>query len=662
MSSGFRTDIQALRGLAVSLVLLYHADIGSIKGGFLGVDIFFVISGYLITGLVKKGIEDGSFRFSEFYFRRAKRLLPAAYVTFFVSALAAPFILNAQELRDLTAQVFGALTFTANLVLFSQAGYFSGGAELKPLLHVWSLSIEEQYYLILPAFLVFTPRKYWPSGSVILLGASLGLCLIFLTIKPVATFYFLPMRGWEMGIGSLAAILSPQIQRAASVFRWLFWPALVALLVVPVMPTGLPHPGLDAIIVCLATVIVILRRHPLLNTPLMSRSLARVGDISYSLYLAHWPPFAFLKNAAVGPITLKENLVTLAIGIVLALALYRFVELPTRRMTLRPSRRYVFGAVATSFALLGIPTVVAQAPEAGPDYAYIRRPNDGFAAACAFETDFSPIADCRNSDQPRVLVWGDSYAMHLVSGVVASTNAGVVQATRGNCGPFANLAPLSDTFYLRPWAQSCLDFNRSVLDYVKRASSITTVVLSSPFHPYLEPNLGKHHWRSLRIVDGKAVDQAVGLDLAVSSMAETIEQLRTQNKRVVIVSPPPAAGFNIGACLERKASGKLIVGAPTKDCSVPLDGYRRFYSATREFLTRVHETTGVDIVSFDPLLCDSTRCVTELDGKMLYVDGGHLTYDASRLLVQKLKLREILENAARQPDKYADAPAAGEAR
>src|SRR5690348_9810931 len=161
MSNKTRTDIQALRGLAISLVLLYHAGIGLFPRGFLGVDIFFVVSGYLITGLVKEGIEDGTFRFSYFYFRRAKRLLPAAYATFLIVALVAPSVLDAQELRDLTRQLFGAVTFTANFVLLFQSGYFSSAAELKPLLHTWSLSIEEQYYLLLPAFLVFTPRKYW---------------------------------------------------------------------------------------------------------------------------------------------------------------------------------------------------------------------------------------------------------------------------------------------------------------------------------------------------------------------------------------------------------------------------------------------------------------------------------------------------------------------
>lgn len=642
MPTGFRTDIQALRGLAVSLVLLYHANLGFFPGGFLGVDIFFVISGYLITGLVKKGIEDDSFRFVDFYFRRAKRLLPAAYVTFLITALVAPFVLNAQELKDLTAQVFGALSFSANVVLFLQSGYFSSAAELKPLLHVWSLSIEEQYYLLLPAFLVFMPRKYWIHGAISLFVTSLGLCLVLLTVKPVATFYLLPMRGWELGIGSLAAIMATQLQRVKQFFVVLFWPAVLILVVIPVIPTGLPHPGLDAILVCLATVIVILRRHPLLETSRVSHLLARVGDVSYSLYLAHWPPFAFLKNATVGPITLMENLLTLALGIGLGILLYRFVELPTRRLRLQPSRRFVLTGLAASLGVLGVPVVLAHTPVAGPNFAHIRRPNDGFAAVCAFETNFTPRPECRNSDRPSVMVWGDSYAMHLVPGVVGSTDKGVIQATRGNCGPFANLAPLSNIFYLRPWATACLDFNRSVLDYLAQTSSIKTVVLSSPFNQYLKQYDGKHHWRTLSVIDGVPVEKEGGVDLAVAAMLETIQYLRAQGKTVVIVAPPPSSGFNVGACLERKAQGKLVIGAPSSDCSIPVAAYQEFFALTKAFLLRVQKESGVTVISFDSLLCDSSRCVTQMDGKLLYVDSGHLTHDASLLLAHKLDLRETL--------------------
>lgn len=193
----FRTDIQALRGLAVSIVLLYHAKLGIFENGYLGVDIFFVISGFLITHLIKTEIDSGKFHLPRFYWNRAKRLLPAAYVTFFFIAILSPFILNNTALDGLRAQMIGAVTFTSNIILWRQSGYFTADAGLQPLLHTWSLAIEEQFYLILPAILLITPRRLWLKATIIALIAGITLCFITVQFKPSISFYLLPFRAWE---------------------------------------------------------------------------------------------------------------------------------------------------------------------------------------------------------------------------------------------------------------------------------------------------------------------------------------------------------------------------------------------------------------------------------------------------------------------------------
>lgn len=647
----FRTDIQALRGIAVSLVVLYHADLGIFKAGYLGVDIFFVISGFLITTLITKDIEIGQFSFANFYFRRAKRLLPAAYTTFILVSIAAPFILNTQELRDFATQTIGAVTFTANIVLLFQSGYFAGAAELKPLLHVWSLSIEEQYYLLVPAFLVYVPRRFWKPVGWMLFLASFSLCLVGLKYKPEWTFYLLPTRAWELGVGSLAAIYTLRGNWAHAICKWLFWPSVALLFLIPLWPTGLPHPGVDAILVCLATVIVILRCHPLMDRLPTVRALAIIGNVSYSLYLAHWPPFAFLRNAAVGPVTWQLSLLTLSIGVMLALLLYRFVELPTRRLQLHPSRKFVIGGLATSILVMGIPLAIAKMPVIGPDFANIRRPNVGFALTCTYDgLDFVPKPECRNSEQPSIMVWGDSYAMHLVSGIVASSQEGVVQATRNTCGPFVNLAPISmsQNSYSSAWAEACLKFNRDIIDYLEHSKSIRTVVISSPFLQYLKMDHIKGHWQGLRVVDGKLKVQDVNMNNVVMAMTETIDRIHAMGKEVVIVAPPPAGGFNfnIGMCAERKSLGKLVIGALANDCSVPVAAFQSAYSPTLEFLQRVREKTRVSVVAFDSVLCDETRCTPMIEGKFVYVDFGHLTYDASVILMQKIGMGTILRKSA----------------
>lgn len=649
MSQGFRTDIQALRGLAVSLVLFYHAGFDFLGAGFLGVDVFFVISGFLITDMVRKEVEAGRFSFKTFYFRRAKRLLPAAYATFLASAVVAPFALNAQELQDFIKQVWGAVTFSANLVLLMQTGYFSGAADLKPLLHTWSLSIEEQYYLLLPAFLAFTPRRYWVPGGVLMFVASLGMCLGLQSFKPTATFYLLPTRGWELGVGSMIALMPGLMLRLQPVLAALFWPAVAVLAVIPVFPTGLPHPGLDALLVCLATAVVIARRHPLLERALVSRALARVGDVSYSLYLAHWPPFAFLKNASVSTVTPLQSLLTLMVGIGLGLLLYRCVEMPTRRWQPQPSRRFALGTLAASCGVIGVPVAMAAGLASDVDYAHVRRANDGFSSACVYETPFSPKPECQSAPNPSVMVWGDSFAMHLVPGIVATTRRGVQQATRGNCPPTVGLAPLSDVFYQRPWSEACIAFNDSVLDYLRRTKSIEVVVLSSPFRQLLTPEDPRNHWRTLAHQDGALVEGEASIERAEAALRATVRALTGMGKRVVLVAPPPASGFSIGACAERRAQGKLVLGAPRADCDVPLEAYRQRYARTARLLDALKGEPGLAQVSLDGPLCDASRCVSHLDGQLLYVDSVHLTHEGAVLLARKLGLAAQLEPGAAAP-------------
>lgn len=642
-----RVDIQALRGLAVLLVVVYHARLGAPASGFLGVDIFFVISGFLITGLVKAGIEQGTFTFRDFYFRRAKRLLPAAYVTFLITILCAPFILGTSELRDLTAQVAGALSFSANIVLWQQSGYFEGAAELKPLLHVWSLSLEEQYYFLLPATLVLIPRRLWLRATILIAIASLGLCLALIQWKPIATFYLLPTRAWELAIGSLGAFL---IARPAmrTIARRLFWPGILLLVTLPFIESTGNHPGLPAMLICIATLVVILDGRLSYTSSAPLRSMARIGDLSYSLYLVHWPVFAFLNNAWVGEmpgeLPWPLGLAAMAASFPLAWLLHRFIEEPVRQAKISFSRQHLRRILAASLALAVLPFGLARAYSSSIDFSTQRQANFGLGPACEQST-FKALPECMTDERPEVLVWGDSYAMHIIPGLQADHRNRLLQATRSACGPLTGIAPVERSpkkGYDTHWARSCIEFNEDVMAHLAQTPSISTVVLSSPLRTYLDGDT----FDILVENQGGYRQTPPDADIALQHLSETIMRIRALGRRVVLIAPPPSSYFDIGACLGRLQEGRLILGAPN-DCVIDESDYRRRRSNVLELLDRISETAKVNVIRFDPLLCNSTHCRTSLEGTALYRDSGHLSRAGSRLLGQRIGLLDQVERLAR---------------
>jgi len=643
-----RADIQALRGLAIGLVLLHHARLLPwLKAGYLGVDVFFVVSGYLITGIVARGMRAGSFSFRAFYWRRAKRLLPAAYLTFAACVLAAPFFLTQPEMRDFVRQLVGAVTFTGNIALWLQTGYFEGAAHLKPLLHVWSLSIEEQYYLLLPAALAFTPQRFWKPLSLMAVGASLVLCLVLVGPKPGATFYLLPTRAWELGLGSLG-VLVLEGSRAGSWLARLFWPALAALVLLPFFPTGEPHPGLDALVVCTATLVVILRRHPGAQWARWLAPLVGLGDISYSLYLVHWPLLAFAANAWVSPVPGRVRLVLVVLAVVLAAAMYRWVEQPGRRLALSPNRRTLAVALGTSAILVVGAEGLYRWQSSGDavDYASLRRANSGLSDRCDYAYTFEDRPECRTSSLPRVMVWGDSYAMQWVAGINATLpGKDMVQTNRASCGPLLGISMLgTGDWYNQDWAEKCIRFNDDVLAYLSRSQSVEVVVLASVFGQYLPGS---------RVISRDAITGHIGEmmpteALATEALVRTIAGIRALGRRVVIMAPPPAAsGVDFGRCLELRAQRIPVLGADHADCSIDEARYLADAAPVHALLRRVAREADVPVFWPDEFLCRQGTCMVELDGVALYRDTGHISNAGSRLLGERLHLAERLEQMAR---------------
>lgn len=641
-----RWDIQALRGVAVAWVLLHHAQLPGIPGGYLGVDIFFVISGYLITGLVQRALLAGRFSFRDFYARRARRLLPAAYVTLALTVAASPWLLNAREQVDLAAQARSALLFASNIVLWKQSGYFQGAAELKPLLHFWSLSLEEQYYLVLPALLwLCAPR--WRRVAVFagVLGSA-ALCAFWLSRDASFTFYGLPTRAWELGLGSMAALWPPR-RRASMVLRL---GAAAALLVLPMLNLpGWSHPGMLALGVTLATALLV--RQPAeglsgVAAPALLRPLVWLGDRSYSLYLVHWPLMAAVHNAwlgvdpAPGGVLAGWRLAALGVSLPLAMALHRWVEVPGK--TALRGRRGALVLVAASLLLAVLPSLTQRwvQPPVGTDFERATRPNYGFSAACDAEQPYTAKPECEQGMAPTWMVWGDSYAMHLVSGLAVEAGAsGLMQATKSSCGPFLTVAPYrpaaapADTF-APSWLARCKDFNTAVLAWLDAHPEVHTVVLSSLLTQYLDERryqprqLGPDGLLSTDYLRGAALQQALLEDLR-----RTVGRLRASGRRVVFIAPPPRADFNVASCLERRSMGRWTLGAPA-DCRI--DATHRDANADAVAAWLKQAEAIVPVLRFDPLLCTTGSCDVMQSDVMLYRDQGHLSEAGSARLVPRL--------------------------
>ncbi|MEZ5730359.1 MAG: acyltransferase family protein [Burkholderiaceae bacterium] len=572
----WRTDIQALRGLAIALVVWYHAELGSPVAGYLGVDVFFVVSGFLVTRIVIDARALGTFGFGAFWFRRAMRLLPAAYVCFAASAIAATRLLESEELRDFGAQLLGATGFGSNIVLWRQTGYFAGEAALKPLLHTWSLAIEEQFYLLLPLVLAWVPRQRVAPALALLSVVSLAACVAAVRWQPVAAFYLLPTRAWELGLGALAASTPVLRGRATRLISGLYWPSIALLVSLPFAPSGLPHPGFDALIVCIATLVVLLDSRPRRDAGPM-RGLARIGNASYSLYLVHWPVFAFATNAWVVPVPSSRRLVLVGLSLLLAAGVYRWVETPFRRLGTPVRARAVVALVGSAVvivALGAVPALLAPARES------THGPVLGLASACDQNGRFEPALECRRGAKPARLLWGDSFAMMLAPAFAADPVRGLVQATMSECGPLLDIAPVFGQRAPAAWAARCMAFNDSVLEYLARTPSIDTVVLASPFAEAVDGN-ASYRSSAIRVRDRGTITEVMARGQAGhDALARTVGAIRALGRRVVIVAPPPSTPLDAGRCLRRRDAGLITFGDTLGDCRLDESTYRHRMAGT----------------------------------------------------------------------------------
>jgi peptidoglycan/LPS O-acetylase OafA/YrhL len=593
--------------------------------GYLGVDIFFVISGFLITSIVSRGLARDKFSFKEFYLRRAKRLLPASFVTILATIIAAKLFLPPMQIESLKQQIIGALTFSTNFVLLSQAGYFDLESATKPLLHMWSLAVEEQFYFFVPALLAFTPAKHWRKILVVLAIASFVGCLYLSLSNQSAAFYLLPTRAWELLIGSIASML---VHSAAvkNVTSKLAIPAFAVLLASPFFNSGLSHPGLDAVVVCFATAIVLLANHRLINSKVWS-PIEKAGDISYSLYLVHWPIIA-IANASIGTESMTVKATLLAASLVTAIALYNLVEKPFRVMQygFKPSL-VVFPALTLALFGLSHSFLKVQSAE---KIEKLFAPNYGLDRSCGTNI-YKDTEKCRTSQDPKIIVWGDSYAMHNIPGLSQAQKIDIRQATRSACAPFLNTAPNTKRSDFEAQARQCVGFNDSTFKFISDTPSIKTVILAGSYGQYMQDTFESISFDTSGVMQ---VEKSTP-ERAMKDMQVVVEKLKALGKQVVIISPPPPINTTIVSCIQAEMASPSLTNQSSK-CLLDRKLFERSHKNVLNLMKYAETSLGAKVIYLSDALCDAKSCKTIIDGVPIYRDPGHLSNTGSVKLYQKM--------------------------
>lgn len=636
----YRSDIDGLRAVAILVVVAFHVGLPGFSGGFVGVDVFFVISGFLITGLlVREQDRSGRIDILDFYARRVRRIVPAlGLVLAAVMALGLAFLLPIGEQQALATSVLAVAGFVSNLHFKTvQSDYFGARAEVLPLLHTWTLAVEEQFYLLWPVALAMTA---WLAGTarpgrrrllawLIAAGslASLAACVIVTWKWPQWTFFVTPFRAWEFGAGALIALLP----RGAGIGpRWGVWLApggIAAIVAATVLFSGRTlFPGVAALlpVVGAAAVIAGGAAAPAagLTRLLGSAPMVAIGKVSYSWYLWHWPLLALWSVVTLRERSLTAGLLLALLALLLAGLTWRFVEEPVRRLRPGPFATRG-GAVMAGVAILAACAALAGGLGAWADHGARVTPQAAAAevamlgraralAGCEVQSAFRelpPTADCLRGaphSPPTILLWGDSHARHLEPVLTAEALAAryaVLYRVKSACRP--RLAPPDRMFDAASFrAVDCLAFSRAVLDSLPAAEAegVAGVMIAARWEA--RPD----YWRD--------------------DLTEIVARLRARGLRVLLLADVPQYPFDVPACVARRGWTACDLDRATVDAG----------RADEVRFLKALATSDPGVAFWDPVdtMCSPTVCSPVSDGAVLYGDGGHLSRAGALILAKGL--------------------------
>ncbi|KFC67796.1 acyltransferase family protein [Massilia sp. LC238] len=616
----YRRDIDGLRAVAVLSVVLFHAFPAVLRGGFIGVDIFFVISGFLITSILLRELEAGSFSFAGFYARRVRRIFPAL-VLVLGSCLAFGWLaLFPDEYQQLGKHVVGGAGFAANFFYWAQVGYFDTAADTKPLLHLWSLGIEEQFYILWPVVLLlgWRLRMNLLAVAAVLALASFAVNLGGIADHPTATFYSPASRAWELLLGAGLACLHARPGAAAS--RLAVAPNLLSWLGAALLAAGLalitredPFPGWRALLPALGALLLIgAGPQAWLNRVLLSnRLMVWIGLVSYPLYLWHWPLLSFAQIVESRTPAPAIRAAAVLLAVLLAWLTYRVVERPLRGGSGR-------GKVAALSALMlacaatggyiylndGLPTRKPVQDNLANQKALVLVEDKANAEACKKRYGFDSTYEyCLQADvarDPTVVLVGDSHAYHVVAGLTKYySSVGENLLMLGTRHPYWGLDPQGD-----PYQQA----TQPMLELALGMPSVKTVVFST-------------HLRF-----GSAPEHRMWVDAA----RETFRRFTAAGKQVIFMNDVPIISFDPRSCIKRAGVASSATRVP---CAITRAEWEQQVVQHREVLGAfAREFPQMAWFDSSTALCDDSSCHAMIDGRLMYRDTNHLSYDGDLLV------------------------------
>lgn len=603
----YRSDIDGLRAIAVLPVLFFHAGVPYFSGGFVGVDVFFVISGYVITQGLRADIEADRFSIVDFYERRFRRIFPALVITLCLTYAAALFFLLPHELVDLSNSMIASTLSVSNFYFWRSSSYFDTSSLFRPLLHTWSLSVEEQFYILMPLAMVVSRlffRQAWRFffWPVVLISLLLSISATY--TAPTANFYLLPTRAWEILLGAML-VLTP-LPKPAPFLAEILGATGIALIgyCVFAYSDSTPFPGAHALLPCVGSFLVIfagIDNSTQAKRLLSLWPLVAVGLISYSLYLVHWPitvmtRYYLLKNPQTSQVAL-----IIAASFVVAFLSWKYVETPFRKKGPLLTRKVVFSswgvAVASLIAVGSLSALSGGLPSRFPTTQIAAQTgSEGWRKGTCFLDGSQTFEkwDARKCTLTQgyaenILLWGDSFAAHYVPGIVAygaQVGANVYQYTAAGCPPVLK--------YFSYKLPNCQAFNAHALELI-RELAIKKVILSA-------------RWGLLT-------------SRGEFDLHDTIRQIEATGADVFVLGQSPEFGIDVQSLAIR-----------LKERS---DWYAANIDEALEEKLRI-QSEGAHYISPLDLLCEKTLCSFKNGGGLLYMDYGHFSERGSLAAVKSI--------------------------